>query len=85
MKRITALILAAAMIALTLAGCFEQSAFSAAPARLDLPDTGDVRMPFFASDNGYFYRRILLSRRPTSRVPTPHMTPSWNGSVRLRQ
>ena len=57
MKRITALILAAAMIALTLAGCFEQSAFSAAPARLDLPDTGDVRMPFFASDNGYFYRR----------------------------
>lgn len=57
MKRITALVLTAAMIALTLAGCFEQSAFSAAPARLDLPDTGDIRMPFFASDNGYFYRR----------------------------
>lgn len=57
MKRITALVLTAAMIALTLAGCYEQSAFSAAPTRLDLPDTGDIRMPFFASDNGFFYRR----------------------------
>ena len=57
MKRITAFIMALLLAALTLAACSGQTDDTAAGASIDLPDTGEIRMPFFASENGYIYRR----------------------------
>ena len=57
MKRTALLILTAILAMLSCAACFHKQE-SSVPETVSLPDTGDIRMPFFASGNGYFYRNL---------------------------
>ena len=57
MKRMTALIIATVLVMLSCAACFHtQKNADGVAETIELPDTGELRMPFFAADNGYFYR-----------------------------
>lgn len=57
MKRLTALILASIIVMLSCAACFDDKENSGAVDEIiALPDTGGIRMPFYAADNGYIYR-----------------------------
>lgn len=59
MKRIAAVLLAA-VILFSLAACAnsQNEQKESVPARVDLPDTLGLEMPFYAADNGYIYRRV---------------------------
>ena len=54
MKRIAAVLLAA-VILFSLAACAnsQNEQKESVPARVDLPDTLGLEMPFYAADNGY--------------------------------
>ena len=59
MKRIIALLLTAALM-FTLAACHDNTDKSEASvaAKVQLPDTKGLSLPFYAADNGYIYRGV---------------------------
>lgn len=56
MKRIAALLTAVILALLSLAACGQDQTFEV-EGRIALPETDGIYLPFYAADNGYFYRR----------------------------
>ena len=59
MKRITALLMTVLLVLLSCAACadHQDGGETAVKQQISLPQTKGLYMPFYAADNGYFYRR----------------------------